>query len=314
MTPAGDDGPLASAGTEQRNDRTLDIDLLPTLTVLERLNDEDATVAAAVRQALPELALVVDAAVRALRAGGRVHYFGSGTSGRLAILDAAELGPTFDLPPGVVDAHIAGGAHALTMPVENAEDDRASGTADAAGVTGSDVVIGISASGMAPYVTAALTFARQAGAFTALLTVNPAARRSAGFADVVVCADTGPEAVTGSTRLKAGTAEKMLLNSFSTALMVRGGRTYSNLMVRLAPLNAKLRARQVRILRQATGASDSVSEAALAHAGGDLPVALVALLASTDMATAEAALKQADGIVRAAVDQLRPGGRADPAG
>lgn len=305
MTTAGKaSGPLALAPTEQRNVRTLDIDLLPTLTVLERLNDEDATVAAAVRRALPDLAVVVEAAATALSSGGRVHYFGSGSSGRLAILDAAELSPTFDLAPGIVDAHIAGGAHALTMPVENAEDDRASGSADAAGVKAADVVIGISASGTAAYVTAALAFARQAGAFTALLTANPAARLDVP-PDVVVCANTGPEAITGSTRLKAGTAEKMLLNSFSTALMVRAGRTYSNLMVRLSPLNAKLRSRQIRLLGQATGASEAVSEAALADAGGELPVALVALLAGADTVTARTALAQAGGVVRSAVDRLR---------
>jgi len=309
MTTAGKEGQrLAVAPTEQRNLRTLDIDLLPTVTVLERLNDEDASVAAAVRRALPDLAVVVEAAAKALRAGGRVHYFGSGSSGRLAILDAAELNPTFDLAPGVVDAHIAGGAHALTMPVENAEDDRASGAADAAGVTAADVVIGLSASGTAPYVAAALALSREAGAFTALFTANPAAHLDVP-PDVVVCANTGPEAITGSTRLKAGTAEKMLLNSFSTALMVRDGRTYSNLMVRLSPLNAKLRSRQIRILVQATGASEQDSEAALAQAGGDLPVALVALLAGADTATARAALSQARGVVRPAVDRLRDGQR-----
>jgi N-acetylmuramic acid 6-phosphate etherase len=296
-------GPPVAPPTELRNDRTLDIDALPTLTLLERLNDEDATVAAAVRQALPDLAPVVDAADRALRAGGRVHYFGAGTSGRLAVLDAAELGPTFDLPPGVLVAHIAGGEPALTQAVESAEDDDTSGARDAAPVTAADVVIGLSASGAAAYVAGALARARQAGAFTALFTANPQAPIAA-VADVVVCAATGPEAITGSTRLKAGTAEKLLLNSFSTALMVRDGRTYSNLMVRLTPLNAKLRARQVRLLSQASGAADADCAAALSAAGGDLRVALVALLSGADIATSQIALAKADGMVRAAIEWI----------
>jgi N-acetylmuramic acid 6-phosphate etherase len=287
--------------TELRNDRTLDIDVLPTLALLERLNDEDATVAAAVRQALPDLALVVDAADNALRAGGRIHYFGSGTSGRLAVLDAAELGPTFDLPAGVVVAHIAGGEQALTKAAENAEDDDASGAADAGEVSAADVGIGLSASGSAAYVAGALARARQAGAFTALFTANPHAPIG-GNADVVVCADTGPEAITGSTRLKAGTAEKMLLNSFSTALMVRDGRTYSNLMVRLAPVNAKLRARQVRLLSQASGAAEAQCAAALRAAAGEVRVALTSLLSGADTATSRRALAEAAGVVRAAVD------------
>jgi N-acetylmuramic acid 6-phosphate etherase len=299
--PAGDH--VAGSPTEWRNDRTVDLDLLPTLSMLERLNDEDATVAAAVRRALPDLARVVDAAAASLRAGGRVHYFGGGTSGRLAFLDAAELGPTFDLPPGVVVAHIAGGEPALTRAAENAEDDRAQGGADAAEVTAADVVVGLSASGSAPYVAGALASARQAGALTVVFTANPHAPLGA-LADVVVCADTGPEAVTGSTRLKAGTAQKMLLSSFSTALMVRDGRTFSNLMVRLAPVNAKLRARQVRLLSQASGTAEADCAAALAAADGDAQVALVCLLSGADATASRLALAKADGVIRAAVDRI----------
>jgi N-acetylmuramic acid 6-phosphate etherase len=297
-------GSFIASPTELRNDRTMDIDALPTLAMLEVLNAEDAIVAGAVRLALPDLALVVDAADRSLRAGGRVHYFGSGTSGRLAFLDAAELGPTFDLPPGVVVAHIAGGAPALTNAAENAEDDAASGAGDAALVTAADTVIGLSASGSASYVGGALERARATGAFTALFTANPQARIAA-HADVTVCADTGPEAITGSTRLKAGTAEKMLLNSFSTALMVRAGRTYSNLMVRLTPVNAKLRVRQVRLLGQATGSGEADCAAALSAAQGDVRVALISLLSGADIPACERALAQADGIVRAAVERLQ---------
>jgi N-acetylmuramic acid 6-phosphate etherase len=295
-------GRLVDSPTEMRNDRTSDIDTLPTLAMLERINDEDASVAAAVRRALPELALVVDAAAAALQAEGRVHYFGAGTSGRLAVLDAAELGPTFNLPPGMVVAHIAGGEAALVRAAEDAEDDQASGAADAAAVMAHDVVIGLSASGSARYVAGALIHARESGAFTALFTSNPQPPLGP-HADVVVCADTGPEAITGSTRLKAGTAEKMLLNSFSTALMVRDGRTFSNLMVRLTPVNAKLRARQVRLLSQATGAAEAACAAALGQADGDVPVALVSL-SGADAPASRTALEEAEGVPRVAIARL----------
>jgi N-acetylmuramic acid 6-phosphate etherase len=300
-------GDPAVSPTELRNDRTLDIDILPTLALLERLNDEDATVAGAVRRALPELALVVDAADRALRAGGTVHYFGSGTSGRLAVLDAAELGPTFGLQAGVVVAHLAGGQAAITQAAENAEDDQDNGEREAQHVTAADVVIGLSASGSAAYVAGALAAARRAGAFTAVITANPRVPYAA-LADVVVCADTGPEAITGSTRLKAGTALKLLLNSFSTALMVREGRTYSNLMVRLTPVNAKLRARQVRLLGQASGCTEAECTTALSDADGEVPVALVTLLSGAGSAASRQALAAADGVVRTAIGLIRESG------
>jgi len=301
--PAGPPARRVDSPTEQRNPRTLDIDTLPTLPLLERINDEDSLVAPAVRSALPLLAGVVDEACRRLRAGGQVHYFGSGTSGRLAFLDAAELIPTFGLPAGTVVAHMAGGERALVQPVEDAEDDRASGAADAAAVTAADVAIGLSASGSAPYVGAALERAGQAGAFTVLVTSNPSAPLRA-LAGVCVCADTGPEAITGSTRLKAGTAEKMLLNAFSTALMVRMGRTFSNLMVHMAPANAKLRARQVHILEQATGYPAAECVSALGAADGDLRVALVTLLSGAGASASRDALRQTGGVVRAALDHL----------
>lgn len=296
--------PRLAPPTEERNPRTQDIDTLATLDLLGRLNDEDGLVAAAVRRALPALAAVVDEAVRRMRAGGRVHYFGSGTSGRLAVLDAAELRPTFGLPAGVVVAHLAGGRRALQQAVEGAEDDRAAGAAEATGIGPADVVLGLSASGTAPYVGGALEQARRSGALTALITSSPTAPLAAA-ADVCVCADTGPEAITGSTRLKAGTAQKMLLNSFSTALMVRTGRTYSNLMVHVIPVNAKLRDRQVRLLVQATGAPEDQCAAALAGAGGDLRVALVTQLSGADPDAARAVLARAGGVVRTALGLLR---------
>jgi N-acetylmuramic acid 6-phosphate etherase len=293
--------------TEQRNPRTLDIDDLPTRDLLERLNDEDALVVPAVRRVLPALATVVDEAVDRVRAGGRVHYVGCGTSGRLAVLDAAELLPTYGLPPGVVVAHLAGGDQALQQPVEGAEDDKAAGAAALAGVQAGDLVLGLSASGTARYVGGALEQAQRSGAFTALITSNPSAPL-ARAARVCVCADTGPEAVTGSTRLKAGSAEKLLLNGFSTALMVRTGRTFSNLMVEVTPVSDKLRARQLRLLTQATGAPAAPCRTALDQAQGDLRVALVALLSGADTGTARAAVTEAGGVVRDALAALARSG------
>src|SRR4051794_344818 len=184
------------------------------------VNAEDARVAGAVGAVIPELARAVDAAVEAVRNGGRVHYFGAGTSGRLAVLDAAEILPTFHAPDDLVVAHHAGGTAALLRAVENVEDSVEGGAADAAGVTGLDVVIGLAASGTTPYVAGALGAARAAGATTALITSNPSAPL-AELADILIAADTGPEAIAGSTRLKAGTAQKLILNSFSTTVMIR---------------------------------------------------------------------------------------------
>ena len=237
----------AAAPTEQRNARTLDIDLLPTRAILGLLNQEDELVPAAVRPLLGTLATVVDEAAGRIRRGGRVHYFGAGSSGRIAVLDAAELIPTFGMAAGIVVAHLAGGGGAMTRPVEGAEDDDALGRADAAGVTAGDLVIGMTASGRTPYVAGALAAAAERGAFTALLTCNPGSPLQP-LAQVVLAAETGPEAIAGSTRLKATSALKLILNSFSTALMIRLGKTYSNLMVEVRAVNSKLRSRTLRIL------------------------------------------------------------------
>lgn len=253
-----------------------------------------------VRTALGPLAAIVDEAADRIRSGGRVHYFGAGSSGRIAILDAAELIPTFGLAAGTVIAHLAGGPGAMERPAEGAEDDPARGAADAAEVTAADLVIGLSASGRTPYVAGALAAAAAQGAFTALVTCNPGSplRRSARAA---VVADTGPEAIAGSTRLKATSALKLILNGFSTALMVRLGKTYSNLMVEITATNSKLRARTVRILMEASGASEADCAAALATADGDLRPALVALLGGVDVPDARRALAEGDGSVRGAL-------------
>ena len=289
--------------TEQRNPRTLAIDAVGTSEILQMLNNEDARVAGAVSAVIPELTKAVDAAVEAVRGGGRVHYFGAGTSGRLAVLDAAELLPTFHVPDGLVVAHHAGGMEALLRAVENVEDSEEGAAADAAAVTGQDLVVGLAASGSTPYVAGALKAARAAGATTVLVTSNPDAPL-APLADVVIAADTGPEVIAGSTRLKAGTAQKMILNAFSTTLMIKLGRTWSNLMVDLVATNKKLRGRMLRILAEATGADEDACETALAAADGELKPALVHLLTGTPIAEARAALEAAHGRVATALAEL----------
>ncbi|MFD7262359.1 N-acetylmuramic acid 6-phosphate etherase [Streptomyces sp. NPDC059874] len=298
--------------TERRNPATICIDRLPTHELLRAINAEDARVPAAVAAALPMLAIAVDAAVAALRAGGRVHYVGAGSSGRYAVLDAAELAPTYGLEPGRIVAHLAGGSTALAHAVEDAEDDEAAGRRALAQVTARDVVLGLAASGRTPYVAGALAAAREVGATTVLVSCNPDAPL-ARIADLHVCTDTGPEVITGSTRMKAGSAQKLVLHGFSTAVMVRFGRTWSNLMTDLAATNAKLADRELTLLAQATGADPGTCRAVLEEAGGELKTALVALLTGTGPQEARTALAAHGKEVRAAVAALTvrcPGDRA----
>jgi N-acetylmuramic acid 6-phosphate etherase len=297
------------SSTEMRNERTTEIDTVGTLELLRMLNAEDARVAGAVAATLPALADVVELTVGRLRAGGHVHYFGAGSSGRIGVLDAAEVVPTFGADPGIFVAHHAGGESAVGRAIEGAEDRQSLGTEAAARLTSADVAIGLSASGRTPYVAGALTQARTAGALTVLVSSNPAAPL-AELADYSLLADTGPEAIAGSTRLKAGTAEKLILNSLSTAVMIKLGRTYSNLMVWLSGSNEKLRQRQVIILMEASGASESTCRAELERCGGDLRAAMLDLLAGMTPESAARALALADGSVRAA---LAAAGVADEA-
>lgn len=291
--------------TEEVNTRTHDLDIVPTLELVRLINAEDERVPGAVAAVLPELAALVDVSAARVEAGGRVHYFGAGTSGRLGVLDAAELTPTFG-STGTVVAHQAGGARAFVTAVEDAEDVM-DGT-DTDDIRSGDVVIGLAASGRTPYVGAALTAARALGAPTALVTSNPSAPL-ADLADHLLVADTGPEALTGSTRLKAGSAQKLILNTFSTALMVRLGHTYGNLMVDLQATNAKLRGRSLEVLGQATGADRGEAAEAL-DACGDIKTAVVYLLARRSEMPApspercRAALADAGGYVRRALAAL----------
>ena len=290
--------------TERRNPRTTDLDQLSTLALLRTINAEDRLVPDAVGAALPALATAVDFAVDALRGGGRVHYVGAGTSGRLATVDAAELKPTYNAPAGWFVVHHAGGAGALQSAVEDAEDNDEGGAAEiAASTSPGDFVLGLTASGRTPYVLGALRAARERGARTGLVFNNPHATGLLDI-DVLIEVDTGPEVVAGSTRMKAGTAQKLVLTSFSTAVMVKLGRTYSNLMVSMRATNAKLRGRTLRILREATGVSQPECARALDEAHGDLKVALVHLLSGADTEQAATALTIADGHVRQALAAL----------
>jgi N-acetylmuramic acid 6-phosphate etherase len=285
--------------TEMRNDRTTEIDTVGTLELLRLLNAEDALVAGAVAAILPTLAEVVDLTVIRVRAGGHVHYFGAGSSGRIGVLDAAEVVPTFGVDTDLFVAHHAGGQNAVAHAAEDAEDREALGRQAAAKVTASDVAVGLSASGRTPYVAGALRAARAAGALTVLVSSNLSAPL-AELADHGLLVDTGPEAIAGSTRLKAATAQKMILNSLSTAVMVRLGRTYSNLMVSMSGTNAKLRQRQISMLMETSDATEAACRAELARCGGDLQLAMLCLLSGLEPEAAARALA-ASGGVRAAL-------------
>jgi len=300
------DPPLVRVGspTEDRNPDSLDLDLMSTREVLRVINDADRTVPGAVADVLDAVTAAVELAVAALRAGNRVHYFGAGTSGRLAVLDAAELPPTFNTPGDWFCAHLAGGPAAMWRAVEDAEDDEAAGAEEAAAcVRPGDVVVGLAASGRTPYVLGALRRASIGGARTVLVAADPGAAAAAEV-DVFIGVDTGPEVVTGSTRMKAATAQKLVLNAFSTAVMVRLGRVYSNLMIGLVATNAKLRGRMISILMEATGHGEEICQAALGEAGGDLKTALVCLVSGCGVLDARAALARADGQVRGALALL----------
>ncbi|HTU70196.1 MAG TPA: N-acetylmuramic acid 6-phosphate etherase [Candidatus Baltobacteraceae bacterium] len=261
--------------TEGRNARSEGLDLLPTRELVDLLVRDHADAVAAVRAQSATIARVVDAIAARLEAGGRLHYVGAGTSGRLATLDAAEMPPTFGTPPELVCAHIAGGAAALRTAIEGAEDDAEAGDAEMRDhVRSADVVIGLSASGGARFVVAALERARAIGALTIAIT-SSASSALARIADEAITVPTGAEVVSGSTRLKAGTAQKIALNAISTAVMVRLGRVYDNLMVDMVATNEKLRARAVRLVRALTGADEIRAREALADAGGRVKVAAV---------------------------------------
>ncbi len=288
--------------TEQTNPRSAGLDQLSALEIVQLMNAEDATVAAAVQAALPQVAEAVAAIAARLLAGGRLIYVGAGTSGRLGVLDAAECVPTFGVAPDVVQARIAGGARAITEAVEDAEDDRAAGRADllALNLTARDAVIGVAASGRTPYVVAALEAAAETGALTVGVVCSvPAPVLDA--AQIKIAVLTGPEVLTGSTRLKAGTAQKMVLNMLSTGAMVLGGKAYGNLMVDVKVTNAKLAARARRIVAQVGQVDEDTAAALLAQTGQAVKPAIVMARRGVDAAEAARLLAAAGGFLRRAL-------------
>jgi N-acetylmuramic acid 6-phosphate etherase len=301
--------PPARPTTEARHPATADIDELSTIEFVRLMNAEDARVAVAIAAELPAIATAIDRIAERMRQGGRLIYIGAGTSGRIGVLDAAECPGTFSTAPGQVAAVMAGGPGALTGAADDAEDDDAGGAGSvvdlAVGIA--DSVVGISASGRTPFVTGALAEARRRDALTVALAANRPSPIEA-VADVSIAPMVGPEILTGSTRLKAGTAQKMVLNMLSTGVMVRLGKTFGNLMVDVRPRNAKLRERARRIVEEATGSTDDEALALIEAADGDVKIAVVTALGRVSPEEARAALERADGVVRGALDALRPKG------
>ena len=293
---------LRRLNTEQPNQAANDLDRKSSLEIARLINAEDATVALAVTRALPQIARAIDQVAAALRRGGRLIYVGAGTSGRIAALDAVECPPTFNTDPRSVQFIIAGGNKALASESETSEDDSAAGREEMSRrkPTKKDVVLGIASSGRTPFTVAAIAEARRRGAQTIALTCNPNSplERAAHFAIVT---QVGPEVLAGSSRMKAGTAHKMVLNMISTAAMTRLGYVYGNLMVNVAPKNSKLLDRAIRILEQATGATHDSAAKALKASGNKTPVALVMLAAGATRPQAQAALKKSNGHVREAI-------------
>ncbi|CAM5741355.1 putative N-acetylmuramic acid 6-phosphate etherase [Streptomyces afghaniensis 772] [Streptomyces afghaniensis] len=293
---------LESLTTEAFRPELAGIDRLPTLDIARLMNGEDATVAGAVAARLPQIAAAIDALAERMARGGRLVYAGAGTAGRLGVLDASECPPTFNTDPSRVVGLIAGGPQAVVTSVEGAEDSRELARADLEplGLTPDDTVVGISASGRTPYAIGAVEYARSRGSLTIGLACNagsPLAAAAEHGVEIVV----GPELLTGSTRLKAGTAQKLVLNMLSTITMIRLGKTYGNLMVNVRASNDKLRARSHRIVALATGAGDEEIERALAATDGEVKNAILIILADVDGPTAARLLEESHGHLRAAL-------------
>ena len=297
---------LAELTTESVNPISANLGRMTALDIVQTMNAEDATVAAAVGAETEHIALAISGIAARLRRGGRLVYVGAGTSGRLGVLDAAECPPTFNTPPGLVVGVIAGGASAMTQSIEAVEDDSDQGRADveALGLNEADSVVGITASGRTPYVLGAIELAAERGALTIGLACNPETQL-ARLVDIMIHPVVGPEVIGGSTRLKAGTAEKMVLNMLSTGVMVLQGKVFGNLMVDIRASNVKLRDRSLRILQTAAMLGDREARALLAACHGDLKVAIVAALAGVDAEDARTRLSRSKGVVQHAIQEHR---------
>ncbi|WP_373533580.1 N-acetylmuramic acid 6-phosphate etherase [Vampirovibrio sp.] len=290
--------------TEQVNPRTTDIDLLSTEQVLRKINAEDQLVALAVEKAIPQITVVVDAIRQAFESGGRLFYFGAGTSGRLGVLDASECPPTYGAAPDLVQGIIAGGDVALRNAVEGAEDSCEQGQADVekAGLKAGDVAVGISASGQAPYVVAAMRAAEALGCFTAGLTCDPASKLAEAVRQPIVV-EVGPEAVAGSTRMKAGTAQKLVLNMLTTGAMIQTGKTFQNLMVDVQPTNLKLKARARRIVAALGQVNTDEASALLEQTAYQVKPAVLMARGKIELPEALNRLRAASGKLRLALNQ-----------
>jgi N-acetylmuramic acid 6-phosphate etherase len=294
--------------TERENPNTRNIGSLPALEIVTLINDEDACVAAAVRRTLPDVARAVERIVTQLERGGRLIYVGTGTSGRLGVLDASECRPTFGVSPDLVQAVIAGGYDACHRAVEASEDDRAAGARDveARSVSERDAVVGIAASGRTPYTIGAVMHARTLGAFTAAVTCVPDSEITHAV-DTAIVPVVGPEVLAGSTRMKAGTAQKLVLNMLSTATMIGLGYVSGNRLTNMRARNSKLLARSIRIVCAETGLAEAAAEAALTQAGDDLPCAIVMVKTGCSRQQAEAVLQAAQGVIPTAIAGIQRG-------
>ncbi|MFA0440239.1 N-acetylmuramic acid 6-phosphate etherase [Vibrio sp. 10N.286.49.B1] len=294
---------LTQLVSEGRNTETMDIDLLTSQEIVLRLNQQDHLVPIAVEKVIPEIAQAVDAITDAFQNNGRLIYIGAGTSGRLGVLDASECPPTFGTSPEMVVGVIAGGQDAMFKAKEGAEDDPELGQTDLVdiNITANDVIVGIAASGRTPYVIGALEYANDIGATTVSLCCNPASQL-ANIASIAISPVVGPEALTGSTRLKSGTAQKLVLNMLTTASMIRLGKSYENLMVDVKATNAKLVARATRIVMQATECTEREAKQALTITDHDVKLAILIILTGLDKEEAKQQLADKEGFLRKAVD------------
>jgi N-acetylmuramic acid 6-phosphate etherase len=296
---------LNDLATEQRNSRSMDIDSSSTLEILKIINKEDKTVPPAVEKELKYITQAVDVIVDAIKNGGRLLYFGAGTSGRLGVLDASECPPTFGTPFGLIEGYIAGGREAMFRAQEGAEDYEENGAKDvlAVKVTSKDVVCGIAASRRTPYVFGAVKKAKELGAKTLYVTTNPRESFNIKEVDIAICPYVGPEVIMGSTRMKSGTAQKLVLNMLTTTAMIRLGKVYENMMIDLQMTNKKLVERSKKIVMIITGVSYEEAEDYLKKADGHVKTALVMIKAGVDAEEAKRRLEKAEGFVRKAIEQ-----------
>jgi N-acetylmuramic acid 6-phosphate etherase len=295
---------IAGLATEQRNPHSMEIDASSTSEILKIINEEDKLVPLAVEQELPFIEAAVELIVKAFKNGGRLFYFGAGTSGRLGVVDASECPPTYGTPPEMIQGFIAGGKEAMFVSQEGAEDHEENGAADVlkANVTAKDVVCGIAASKRTPYVIGAVKKAKELGATTLYVTCNPRSKFDIKEVDVAICPYVGPEVVMGSTRMKSGTAQKLVLNMLTTASMIRMGKVYENMMIDLQMTNKKLIERAKRIVMTITGVDYETATSFLVKAEWHVKSALVMIKAEVSVEEAHRRLELADGFVRKAID------------